>query len=106
MYISECIVYEPAEVSVKSVDGSPALQISVPGKYLVNLTMSRAQLERLLESGEWWMEKNELPDCVECGHNKPEYAPTDRGNIPDQRHCEKDETPDECGEETRFETTS
>lgn len=96
MYASECIAHQKAEIKFETVNGYPALQIESDFG-LVNFTMSHAQLEDLLEKGEWWLTKNDLPDCAECGHNKPEYTPTDRGAIPNRYHCEIDETPEECG---------
>ena len=60
MYASECIAHQKAEIKFETVNGYPALQIESDFG-LVNFTMSHAQLEDLLEKGEWWLLKKDDP---------------------------------------------
>ena len=70
MYASDCIAFNQADISVASVDlaeGSdlPRLTIKRTGNE-IGITMSREQLELLLDSAEMWLFKqDELPRARE-----------------------------------------
>lgn len=58
MYISDCIAYTAAELSVDSCEELPRVKIKLENGDEVGFTVSREQLIDWLEKGEWWIIKN------------------------------------------------
>lgn len=62
MYISDCIAYTDAKLSVGTCEELPRVSMKLPNGDEVAFTISRKQLIEWLESGKLWITENTEPD--------------------------------------------